>query len=206
MNENVKTFAKIGLKSTLNWLGIFVFGTGITVLLFTIVLIQNHKFFELTTTNPAAFVLLIGAPIFIFLFFVIANKFSIQKVIYNIWVNKGQEFVEPLLEKIGAKITSNSNWTSQISNQAMLKAKLISENSITIDTPKLQRKILNYAIKKVQLDDIDFKDENLRLTDVLSLKIKSFISTVSKPSLTLFWFVIFIQFVLFIISQFYKVS
>ena len=203
MNENIKTVAKIGAKSTLKWIGILAMGIGITLLLFTLVLVQNHKFFELATTNPAGFALLIGAPIFIFLYFVIANKYTIQNIIYSVWVSKGQDFVEPLVEKISTKITAKVNWSSAISNQAMLKARLISENATAVETPKLQRKVLNYAFKKVQLDDIDFKDENLRLTDVLILKIKSFISTVSKPSLTLFWIVASIQIVLFVVSQFY---
>ena len=204
MNENIKTFARIGTNSTLKWLGIFSLGILISLVLFTIVLVQNIKYFGFITNNPAALILLIGTPFFIFIYLLIANKFSIQNVIYNIWINKGQEFVEPLVEKIGAKITSKSNWASEVSNQAKLKAKLISENASDMETPKIQRKILNYAIKKVQLDDINFKDENLRLTDVLILKIKSFISTVSKPKLTLFWIVVFSQLVLFTISQFHK--
>ena len=162
MNENIKTFARIGTNSTLKWLGIFLLGILISLVLFTIVLVQNIKYFGFITNNPAALILLIGTPFFIFIYLLIANKFSIQNVIYNIWINKGQEFVEPLVEKIGAKITSKSNWASEVSNQAKLKAKLISENASDMETPKIQRKILNYAIKKVQLDDINFKDENLR--------------------------------------------
>ena len=204
MNENIKTFAKIGIKSTLKWFGIFAFGTGITILFFTLVLIQNRKFFELTTTNPAGFTTLISVPLFIFLYFIIANKYTIQNIIYSIWINKGHEFVEPLVNKIGTRITSKTNWTSEVSNQVLLRAKLINENANDIETPKMQRKILNYVIKKINLDDINFKDENLRLTDVLVLKIKSFISTVSKPSLTSFWIVVLVQIVIFTVSQFYK--
>lgn len=204
MNENIKTFAKIGIKSTLKWFGIFAFGTGITILFFTLVLIQNRKFFELTTTNPAGFTTLISVPLFIFLYFIIANKYTIQNIIYSIWINKGHEFVEPLVNKIGTRITSKTNWTSEVSNQVLLRAKLINENANDIETPKMQRKILNYVIKNINLDDINFKDENLRLTDVLVLKIKSFISTVSKPSLTSFWIVVLVQIVIFTVSQFYK--
>ena len=204
MNENIKTFAKIGIKSTLKWFGIFAFGTGITILFFTLVLIQNRKFFELMTTNPAGFTTLISVPLFIFLYFIIANKYTIQNIIYSIWINKGHEFVEPLVNKIGTRITSKTNWTSEVSNQVLLRAKLINENANDIETPKMQRKILNYVIKNINLDDINFKDENLRLTDVLVLKIKSFISTVSKPSLTSFWIVVLVQIVIFTVSQFYK--
>lgn len=203
MNENVKTFTKIGVKSTFKWLAIFAFGIFISVMFFSIVLIQNREFMGLITQNPAGLIVLIGTPFFIFLYFVLANKITIQSIIYNIWVNKGHEFVEPLVEKIGTKITSKINWTSEISNHAILKAKLISENASDLETPKMQRKVLNYVIKKVNLDDINFKDENLRLTDVLVLKIKSFISTVSKPSYTMFWVLAAIQLLLFIVSQFY---
>ncbi len=204
MNQNVKNIAAIGAKSTLKWIAIFTFGVFISVMFFSIVLIQNIKFFGLINQNPAGLILLIATPFFIFLYFILANKITIQGVIYSIWVNKGHEFVEPLVEKIGTKITSKNNWTSEISNQAILKIKLISENANDIETPKMQRKILNYVIKKVNLDDIDFKDENLRLTDILVLKIKSFISTVSKPSYTILWVLATIQLLLFIVSQFYK--
>ena len=204
MNENLKLIAKIGAKSTLKWIGVLALGTLITITFFIIAWFQNKELSKLIFINPAAFVLIVGSPLFLLFYFFIANKITIQNLIYSIWTNKAVDFVDPLVEKIGAKITSKKQWTKEISNQNILKAKLISENAAATETPNMQRKIMNYAIKKVKLDDINLKDENLMLSDILSLKIKSFVSTVAKPSFTLFWGLAIFQLILLVISQFFR--
>jgi hypothetical protein len=89
---------------------------------------------------------------------------------------------------------------TSVSDKAMLRAKLLDENRNDKSNSSLNRRVLGYVFKKIKLDDIDFRDENLTLTEVLTLKLKNFISETTKPSFTLFWVLVGVQFLLLILS------
>lgn len=212
MKENIKLYAKISGKAFLKWLFVIVSGIVLTLILFLIILFTNSSgaggghgnayafILNLAVQDFFGFLLFIGTPVFIFLYFAIANKIGIQTIIYEIWTNKAVQFVEPAIKKIAEKITSKQNWVTTVSNEAMLRAKLLDANRNDKSNSTLNKRVLGYVFKKIKLDDIDFRDENLTLADILTLKLKNFISETTQPSFKLFWVLLVVQIVLLILS------
>lgn len=216
MKESIKLYAKISGKAFLKWFLIVASGIVITLVFFFIILFSNASgaggghgnpfalLISLALEDVFGLLLFAGAPIFIILYFLIANKVAIHTVIYEIWTNKAVVYVEPAVQKIAEKITSKQNWISTVSDQAMLRAKLLDANKNDKSTSTLNRRVLNYAFKKIKLDDIDFQNEKLTLADILTSKLKNFISESAKPSFNLYWILIGIQVVLLICSMIFS--
>lgn len=216
MKESIKLYAKISGKAFLKWFLVVASGIVITLVFFFIILFSNASgaggghgnpfalLISLALEDVFGLLLFAGAPIFIILYFLIANKVAIHTVIYEIWTNKAVVYVEPAVQKIAEKITSKQNWISTVSDQAMLRAKLLDANKNDKSTSTLNRRVLNYAFKKIKLDDIDFQNEKLTLADILTLKLKNFISESAKPSFNLYWILIGIQVVLLICSMIFS--
>lgn len=212
MKENIKLYSKISGKVFLKWLFVLLTGSIITVILFLIILFTNASgaggghgnafgfVIDLAVQDFFGFLLFVGMPFFIFIYFAIANKIAIQTIIYEIWTNKAMQFVEPAVQKIAEKITSKQNWVTTISDQAMLRAKLLDANRNDKSNSSLNKRVLGYVFKKIKLDDINFRDENLTLADVLTSKLKNFISETTKPSFGLFWILVGVQILLLILS------
>nr|WP_294784598.1 hypothetical protein [uncultured Flavobacterium sp.] len=175
MKEEIKMAASISAKSSLRWLVITVCGTIITMLFFTIILFQNADFaggghgnvyafiIGLAMNNIPGFILLAGAPIFAILYFLIANKVAIQQMIYLTW--KNENFASYLNSKVVflvEKITASNNLTSAVSNQTMLKLQLLEANRNDKESSRIKKRIINYVFKKINLDDVDFSNKELK--------------------------------------------
>ncbi len=227
MKENIKSTTKIIAKTTFKWSYIFILGNIITLITFLIALFTNLDLVEgqgrfaahsgaaggflvflnyavaLFLSNFFAFILVFGAPVFIFLYFSIANKISIQNALYLLWKGKAGDYILSKVRSLITKITEKEGWRKNISNKLMLKARLLQLAKEDKDTSKLQRKIISFGFKKINLDDIDFKDEKINLSDVLTTKFETFISEISKPSMKIFRILILLQVIFLIISFFF---
>lgn len=213
MKDSIKLIAKVSAKTALKWIFIISFGVILTLITFFIALWSNAElaggghgsvialFIGLLTSNFFAFLLVFGSPVFIGLYFVIANKISIQNAIYLIWKGKAGDYISSKVSSLAERVTAKEGWRSNLADKAKLKTKLLQEIKEEKETSKLQRKIISYGFKKVRLDDVDFKDENLKFSDVLTTKFNHFISETAKPSLKLFWILVIIQISLLICSK-----
>ena len=212
MKENIKLATKIGGKAIVKWLFIFIMGNTLTLTIFLIALYTNLQlaggghgqvvalFMGLLTDNIFAFILIFGAPGFIALYFVIANKVSIQNIIYLLCESKAGDYVSDKVGAIAGRITDKEGWRNEISNKAILKARLLQASKSDPETSKLQRKVIGYGFEKIRLDDVDFQDENVKLSTILQTKFRNFISDTTKPSLKLFWGLAFVQIILLVCS------
>jgi hypothetical protein len=54
------------------------------------------------------------------------------------------------------------------------------------DENKWTKKITIYALNKVDLNEVDFKDENLSFSDIIQKKIVDSLKNVSEPSRSFF--------------------
>jgi hypothetical protein len=61
------------------------------------------------------------------------------------------------------------------------------------DENKWTKKITIYALNKVDLNDVDFKDENLSFSDIIQKKIVDSLKNVSEPSRSFFWVIAGVQ-------------
>lgn len=216
MNENIKIASRITAKTFLAWSIVVFVGSIITFLCIPIVLFQVGDLglaggghgspfalvIGLFSTNICGFILFMGAPIFIGLYFTIASKIAIQSIIYQIWKNKAGSFVENKIIIITDKLTSKNDWTSFLSNETLLRVKLLEANKKDKETSKIKKKTINYLFKKIKLDDIDFTNDNLKLSDIILTKVIKSISETTKPSFCFFWLLISFQLILIICSQF----
>lgn len=212
MKENFKIAVSIGGKMALKWIFIFVLGTIVTLITFFIALYRNieladgahssitNLFLGLLTTNFFAFLLIFGAPIFLVLYFIISNKISIQNAIYQLWQGKAGDYISSKVESLTKKLTENKAWKRELTDKVILKAKVLQLTKSDTDTSKLQRKVINFGFKKIKLDEIDFQDENLNLSNFLTSKFNNLISETARPSLNLLWILIIIQIVILISS------
>ena len=208
MIENIKIYSKIATKSFFKWLLLVGLGIGLSIIVFIILLFQNiinnenSTIFNLYKTNWTAFILIIGTPIFIILYIIIVNKHFIQNAINQVWKNKAEGFATEKIKLIVDKLVAKNETLNSISNESVLRLKLLEENRTNPDTSKIKRKIVDYIIKKIKLDEIDYSDKELRLSDIVANKVNSFISESAEPSLLFFWIILVLQIVLFIIAQF----
>ncbi|MBZ4033643.1 hypothetical protein K6T82_02625 [Flavobacterium sp. 17A] len=215
MKEEIKIVTAISAKSSLKWLVIMIIGNIFTLICFLIILFQNGSFAGgghgniyaflsgLFLNNICGFILIAGAPIFAILYFLIANKAAIQQMIYLTWKNKGfADFVNSKVVVLVDKLASSKNWTGTISNAAMLKLQLLEANRNDKESSKIKKKVIGYLFRKINLDDIDFSNKELKLSEVISIKLNQFISEAVEPSLLFFWLLLLFQVVLFIAAQF----
>lgn len=215
MKEEIKVVAGISAKASLKWLVIIIIGNLFTLICFLIILFQNAAFAGgghgnvyaflsgLFLNNICGFILLAGAPVFAILYFLIANKAAIQQMIYLTWKNKVfASYIDSKVVFLVDKITASNNWSSNVSNKALLKMQLLEANRNDKESSKIKKKVINYLFQKINLDDVDFSNKNLKISEVVSVKLNQFISETVEPSLLFFWLLLLIQVVLFIVAQF----
>ncbi|MGE8339601.1 MAG: hypothetical protein ACN6OI_01090 [Flavobacterium sp.] len=215
MKEEIKVVAGISVKSSLKWLVIMIIGNLFTLILFLIILFQNADFAGgghgnayaflsgLFLNNIYGFILLAGAPVFAILYFLIANKAAIQQMIYRTWKNKVfASYIDSKVVFLVDKLTASNNWSSAVSNKALLKMQLLEANRNDKESSKIKKKVINYLYQKINLDDVDFSNKDLKRSEVVSVKLNQFISEAVEPSLLFFWLLLLIQIVLFVAAQF----
>ena len=217
MQEEIKIIAGISAKSSLKWLFVMISGNVFTVICFLMILFQNADFAGgghgnayafitgLFFNNICGFILFAGAPIFAFLYFLIANKAAIQQMIYLTWKNKTfADYIDAKVILLTDKLVGANHWTTAMSNESMLRLKLLEANKNDKETSRIKKKIINYLFQKIKLDDVDFNKEDLKLSGIVSLKINQFISEAVEPSLLFFWLLLLLQIVLFVVAQFFN--
>ncbi len=213
MNQNLKTVAQISFKTGVKWFFMVSIGIVLTIICLTISLFNNsdwagsgHGSFitlsiGLFTTNFFAFLLIFGSPIFITIYILLANKISIHNTLFLIWKSKAGIYIIQSVKTLTSKITEGNNWRQQISDSGMAKMKLLQATKESQQSSKLQKKVIGYGLKKIKLDDIDFQQENLNLSDIISNKFESFLDEFTKPSFKLFWLLVVIHLLILALSN-----
>lgn len=217
MNENLKLYGKISLKSVGIWFLVAGLGTLITLITFLVSFIGSIEFMTagsgaahagqaailvyiiaFVQKDPCGFALVFGAPLFMAGYFVLAGKTAIQNALYLVWKNKGLEYFEPVIFKIAQRVTTQR--MNEKFNQARLRAGLRDINRNDPSTPPVKKRVINYALKKIKLDDLDHSKEEMTIEEVVTKRTLRFISEMTEPGYTLFWLLILLQFTLLVIS------
>ncbi|MEO7082039.1 MAG: hypothetical protein ABIY71_10950, partial [Flavobacteriales bacterium] len=71
------------------------------------------------------FILLVGAPVFIILYFLVANKIAIANTIYLVLKNKAGDMISSQVGRLVEGLTSGSAWVAKGTDAALLRAKLL---------------------------------------------------------------------------------
>lgn len=213
MNDNFKYIAKLVGKSAFSFIKINILGQIFVALLsvISILIIVNQSFGSghgggpahangiaillfLFALRPVGFSLVvifaIASP---FLLFSLGNKYIVSKTINKLISDKGENILFPIIDKVLNKIKSKQPELFQKGADKMkLKLRLIQEIKDSNDN-KWLKKIILYAFKKIDLNEVDFKDENLSFSEIIKNKIIDSLKNVSKPNRNFFWIIIGIQ-------------
>lgn len=218
---NIKIFAKISGKASLAWIKVTLIGAVIMIvdLVIAIILLGDNTGGGFPASAHAgilgavmgfillfvvefwtALLLTVGilAPV---LFIVLANKNAIASAVYNVWKYKIADFIEPKIDLYIDKILQKQpDFLKNITDWSVVKVKLLDTINNDSQTPKLQKRIIKFVLKKIKMDDVNFKDPNTNLNSILSLKIKQFIASFAEPDLKLVWIIVGIDIVLIILA------
>ncbi|MFH6994007.1 hypothetical protein [Flavobacterium sp. FlaQc-48] len=137
-----------------------------------------------------------------FLLFSLGNKYIISKTINRLLSDKGEVLLFPIIDKVLSKIKSNQPELLKTgADKTKLKLKLLQEIRDSKEN-KWLKKIILYGFKKVNLDDVDFRDENVSFSDIIKTKIITGLKNISKPSRNFFWIILGVQITIMILIIF----
>lgn len=216
MKEGIKIAGEIMLKSSLKWVLIVLLGEFFTLFSFLVAFFWNmdlmfeeghwfsNFFYGLLYENVPALLLVFGAPIFSIVYIVMAQKVVIKNAIYMLVTSKAGEYVVQLLGTTIEKITNMPGWGAQLMDKAVMKAKVLHEIKENPEASGIQRSIIRYGFRKINMDDVNFQDESLDLSTIVGDKFRDFFAEMVKPTMIYFWILLLVQFILLISSLFFR--
>jgi hypothetical protein len=216
MSENIALLKNIALKSGGAWFKILFFGILISVLgiIASFALYENYE--GATGLNGLSnalryefwTVLLFFGSLALLIFSVIfANKYALHTTLSLIWKEKAADFVAPKLQNYIANITvKQPNWLSGIGNASAVKVKLLGEMRFDSSLGTINKKVLQYGFKKINMDDVDFSQPNIDFPAIISYKINEQIAKIAQPSIKPFWISVLILVIILGLAIFFKVT
>lgn len=199
--ENVKAFASIGARALLRGIAIAVTGFLLSLIGFLLIFYHHAEgksvsgghfggigiFWDIPVESKAGALVFFGAPLFLMAYIFLAYKMVIQTVLYSVWESKLVGFIQPRIKSLVAGLAGRQpGWLKGITSWATLKLQLIAANNTAPESSFVKKRLVNYGLKKIKLDGIDFRRDDLDLPEVISSKIITVISETAKPSPVLF--------------------
>ncbi len=215
MKEHFTYFAKLSLKILLTFIKINLLGFISTVLViiieFSILSTQGNG----APTNSFSFIPdfvynFWHRPIGTFLwlltcltstvtFFIVGNNYIISKVTHQILTDKSESLVYPFLDKIFLRFKNNSPHVfKNIGDYSVDKIRVIQSVQEDQNENKWLRRIIAFAMKRVKLDDVDFKNKNQDFYEIFKAKTIQNLKEISEPSKTPIWIILAIQWLILI--------
>ena len=194
MKEKVGEYKKIMAKSIFAWIKV-----GVTGILFSLIcLIVGFCMFS--SRNFFVVILIAYSLIMFFLYILLANNVSLKTLMRGVWNHKLGDFIESKVYSYIRGLTAKQpNWLKGITSTKFVKTFLeIMSQDGTLN--KVQRLVLKYGVKKVELTDEDFVDVEHQLPQIVINKIEGNVQSLIHPSYSLFYILIAIQFVLLILA------
>lgn len=204
MKTNLTLFTKIATRSALAWLSIVIPGIIISIigLIISIYLIGHQPgpgyagaraggigallaILVLFTVAFWSMCLLVLSIAGFALFPTLASGYTLKKSIFLVWDNKlGDFFIEKIsvyVDKVIQRIAERKG-----SSAATLRKESVKELKLEVkkdgSTTRLQKRLLNYLLKQVNLDDIDWKAEPAKIKSQVLAKVKDYIGEKLMPS------------------------
>lgn len=220
INEDVKYFAKLFGRATFSFLKINLIGQFAIAILCvgTLMLIIMQTYPSgggpvHTSGEAAVAVLFMQRPIAFgltvisilaspFLLFSMGNKYVMFKTINRLIADKGEKLLFPILDKILLKVKEHQ---PELFRQGVDKTKLqlrILQEIRDSKQNKWLKKIITFGFKKVDLNEIDFKDENVSFSEIIKIKIIDQVKGISEPSRLFFWVILGINALILILTFF----
>ncbi|HOY70025.1 MAG TPA: hypothetical protein PL131_05090 [Methylotenera sp.] len=184
MHDHVKFFTKTAAAAFACWALIFAGGLLATAMIAYIFSVKASQ------ASYNTLYLVLSSLAFLAIYFIVANKTSLSFILSRLFDEKLSsvlgEKVCGLIQRFSEK---QPNWAQSLKNGAALKDKLLDSSQQDSSLNKIQRKAIAYGLKKINLDDIDFKQENSNLPQIVSDRLMLTLSETAKHSYGLFWVV-----------------
>lgn len=225
MKEHLKTITKTSGTTLLGWLKVSFIGLFITLidLIVGFYLLADNKN---TGAGPGGHANGIGAVLVLFivyfyyftidffpalltllgflaipLFTVLANKYAINKMLFSLYNQKLSSILEEKIKHIIQRVLNKfPNAYDKGTSWKQFLLKLIKENNLDKSSPWIYRKAINHTLKKIKLDDVNFSDSNISLTQIVSSKIKQTLDETLEPSMKIVWLIFLINIVFIILA------
>jgi hypothetical protein len=147
-------------------------------------------------TSILFYITLLASPL---LFFFLGNKYILSKVINKVLQDKSEKYIYPILDKILIKVKdSKDNLLKNGENYNDVKKKIIQQLKNENEN-KWIKKIIEYSLKKINLDDVDFRNENLSIIEILKSKIIQVLQNISKPNRQSIWILLATQWIILLL-------
>ncbi|WBX72671.1 hypothetical protein PG913_07045 [Tenacibaculum pacificus] len=220
MKSSLKIIAKVGSKSIIKWIIIYALGTIVSILLFFISLfllgessISGNSGTAHSGAGAIAGVITLftvdfwpmllatlSLLVFPIIYFIIANKLSIETALSTIWKNNLQSwFSDKITTYVSEKIESTST-INQLDDYVTLKLNLLNDIKKDTETSKWQKRILSFIMKKVTLDKVDFSNKDTKLSTILAKKVNDVITDFTESSNKLFYIALCVHFFFLILA------
>lgn len=208
ISDEVKYAAKLLSRATFSFLKINLIGQiSIAILcIITIIVVIGQTFnngggpfhtngqaavLVLFLARPISFILTIltalGGP---FLLFSLGNKYVMTSTINRLITDKGEQILFPIIDRILNKVKANQPQLMQIGfDKTKLQLKVLQEIRDSKEN-KWFKKIIAYGFKKIELNEIDFRDENVSYTEIVKNKIIDKLKDISEPSRLFFYLIL----------------
>lgn len=196
MKTNITLFTKIASRSALAWLSVVIPGVLISLIgLIVAIYLIGHlpgggytgaraggigailAIFVLFTVAFWSTLLLVYSIAGFVLFPSLASGYTLKKALFLVWDNKlGDYFIDKISGYLDQVLQRTDGLTTTIKKELKVKVKQ------DADTNKLQKRLMNYLLQKVKLDDIDWQAPQPKIKQAILEKIKAFIGEKLTPS------------------------
>lgn len=202
MNTNFNLFTKIASRSFLAWISIVIPGIILSIigLIMAIYLLGNHPgyagaraggmgtllaLFVLFTVAFWSSLLLVFSIAGFVLFPSMASGYTLKKTIFLVWENKLGDFfigkISSYLDKVLLRIAPLEG-----ASDATLKKQSLRELKLEVkkdgDTNRLQKRLLNFLLKKIRLEDIDWHAPREKIKSEILARCKAYVGEKLLPS------------------------
>ena len=160
-------------------------------------------FLSLFNTEFWSALLLTMSIAFVFIYGMVASKISLGFIISSLYEHKLAGIISEKITNTMRTMTQKPGWAQTIDSASTLKAKLFSATKEDSTLNKIQHKVIDYAIKKIKLDDINFKHENTNLPEDISSRVMEQLSEAAKPSYVLLWVAVSIHTLLVVLAFYF---
>ncbi|PIF46537.1 hypothetical protein CLU96_3575 [Chryseobacterium sp. 52] len=216
----IKYFSKLSAVFILSLLKIY--GIGILSTVITLVLgfyMLSHSFgsslghsgaylfiVAAVTTKPVSavifFLLMIAAPFVIGIF---STKYAMANIISRLVKDHSETLLVPAIDKVMSKFKSGQPAVVRTSaDYAMVKIKLLNEFKNSSEN-KILKRILSYALKKLNFEELNLKNENANFYDIIKIKLVEKLHELAEPSAMIFYIYIGLQWLSLGLMYFLKV-
>lgn len=193
--EQLKFYAKIASTSLLRWL--LVLGSGLLLsaigLFVGLHLLGNNASTGWGTAASEELwsaALLLGSLALPAIYFMLANKITLGFVLYGLFENKLLPLIGDKVSRlVNAFIAEQGGLAKMLVSVSTLRDKLVALAGEDSTLNKIQRKAVRYGLARIRLDDIDFRQPDLNLPDVIAGRVVEELQAAAEPGYQLFWIV-----------------